>query len=109
MTTIATDGRTIAWDGRIVTQWGLVLMRDAEKVSIGAGTEGRVSGRIQSYFMESNNTVGITVYMGAVQILKLVEYQGGGDDGFDEEEDAFDASSVNSSDESSGNGDDGDF
>ena len=44
MTTIATDGRTIAWDGRIVTQWGLVLMRDAEKVRIVNGSVYGISG-----------------------------------------------------------------
>lgn len=41
MTTIATDGTTVAWDGRITTHWGHVLQLDAEKVKI---KDGRVFG-----------------------------------------------------------------
>jgi hypothetical protein len=46
MTTVATNGRTIAWDGRIVTQWGLVLANDERKVRI---EDGRVYGIAGGY------------------------------------------------------------
>jgi len=55
--------------------------------NIGNGSEVKISFTKNFYFMATDSTVGMNLYLNAVQVLKLVEYTGGdAPDGFAEEE-----------------------
>jgi len=57
-----------------------------DEVMIGSGTEMRVKFRIGTNYMQSANTLYLTGYMAAVQIIKLVQFSGDAFGGFGEEE-----------------------
>ena len=55
-----------------------------DNVKIGNGSTGKASGIVSIY--KAGKNMGTTIYLDAIQLLKLVEYQAAGD-GFDEVED----------------------
>jgi hypothetical protein len=89
---------------------------DPSTVRIGGGTEAKLAMRVRGYYVASQKKAGITLDLNAVQILKLVEYNGGGgnyfaeEDGFEAEDDqrGTGAKPAAQSSLSSGEDDDGD-
>lgn len=89
------NNRVTAKDGKVTVYTPVI--KDAKKnvldhtaVKIGGGSEGKVAGTWYPYYTPKDNQYGITNRIVAVQLLKLVEWSGAGeDDGFDDEEDGY--------------------
>ena len=67
----------------------------SSNVIIGNGSKGKIAFSLRPYFVSSAN-FGVQLILDAVQVLELVEYTGGtnNDFGFEEEENAFVAPTV---------------
>ena len=59
---------------------------------IGNGSEGRISGVMSTYGPTKTKEAGVSLYLDAIQILKLVEYSQ--DAGFDAEEDGWEGDTT---------------
>lgn len=59
---------------------------DASATKIGNGSVLRIKGTLRSNYISAQNKAYVTLYIGAVQLIDLVEYDGSGFDGFDDEE-----------------------
>lgn len=59
---------------------------DASTIKIGNGSVLRIKGTIRSNYVSAQNKAYVTLYIGAVQLIDLVEYEGAGFDGFDDED-----------------------
>jgi len=86
--------------------------RVTKPVKIGPGTTAKVNFEPWAYFNAKDKVVGVTLRLIGFQIIKLVEYEGGGgpsaaDMGFGAEEDGFDGDDFDGGeDQTDGSGDD---
>jgi hypothetical protein len=60
--------------------------------AVGGGSTMKIAVSAAAYFVESSGAVGITCYLDSTQLIKLVEFGGGGTNpGFDSEDDGYEA------------------
>ena len=62
---------------------------DATATKIGNGSTLCVKGTVGHNYVSAQNKAYVTLYINAVQVIKLVEYEANSFDGFDEEEDGY--------------------
>lgn len=73
--------------------------------AVGGGSTMKIAVSACPYFVASSGAVGITCYLDSTQLIKLVEFGGGSNPGFDAEDDGFEAEDAESSfDDETGGG-----
>lgn len=65
--------------------------------AVGGGSTMKIAVSACPYFVASSGAVGITCYLDSTQLIKLVEFGGGTNPGFDAEEDGFEAEDAEAS------------
>ena len=61
---------------------GKAIVRNKNTPTIGGGTIGKVSFSTKGYFVQATGTAGLSLYLGAAQIIELVEHGGQSFDGY---------------------------
>lgn len=100
-------GQEISLKPKLFDAKGKRIMAD---ITVGNGSVCAINFSPAIYHRQIDNAIGMTLYLNAVQVIKLVEYEGDGSAfGFGAQEDGFDASNLPTGEPSDSDATEGDF